>query len=324
MPTKLTLFSLRILIVACLGLGPKILLGATLFSVPIPQATLDEAQSLFPEGKSIPPEWLSHEINPNVRLYREASLTLTFLDEVALYKNQLGYFLFEDKNQNGDIEPEEILHQEILFQNSSKIDSGGTLSAGDSVKIGPFPAGTQLGFFLVANGFQKSHGTYYTLDELNPGEERHLAMAALKNWEQVILGIEDRPLNNSDRDYNDVLFSFSTDPKNALEEFIEENNIPAPPRPAPTPSPEPQSSPEITTNPPPQEVHEVTLVEANLPEEASTPLAGPALYFQGSGTTCQLQNPLRTQNTNKESPLWLMVFLFPWFQAFTRKIKTTP
>ncbi len=333
MSTKPIFLFLRILtLVLCLaylGLTPQTALSATLFSVPLSQTTLDEARALFPEGKAIAPEWLSHEINPNIHFYREASLTLTFLDEVALYKNQLGYFLFEDENQNGHIEAEEILHREILFQNSSKIGSGGSLSAGDSVKIGPFPAGTHLGFFLVANGFQKANGTYYTLDELNPGGERHLAMAALKNWEQVILGIEDRPLNSSDRDYNDVLFSFATDPKNALEEFIEENNIPAPERPTPTPTPTPspspqvQASPEVVVNPPPQEVREVTLVEANLPE-APDQLTGPALYFQGSGTACQLKNLSSPQNTSKELPLWLMVFLFPWVKVLTQKIRTSP
>ena len=162
--------------------------------------------------------------DPNLRLFQEAEIYVTFIHERAGYKNQFGYFTFDDTDGDGLIAPEEILDQQLIFENVSEDD--GTLTEGDTVKIGPFPAGTQVGFYIVANGYVHPKGTFYTLNELNPDNSPHMAMVATRDGGNVAIGIEDKPWNSSDLDFNDVIFTFTTTPESALDEIIEDSNIP--------------------------------------------------------------------------------------------------
>lgn len=162
--------------------------------------------------------------DPNLRLFQEAEIYVTFIHERAGYKNQFGYFTFDDADGDGLIAPDEILDQQLIFENVSEDD--GTLTEGDTAKIGPFPAGTQVGFFVVANGYVHPKSTFYTLNELNSDNSPHMAMVATSDGGNVAIGIEDKPWGPSDLDFNDVIFTFTTTPGSALDEIIEDSNIP--------------------------------------------------------------------------------------------------
>lgn len=214
---------------ACLSVPLTPTQAGEIFSVELSDDFVLEVLDLFPEKQEIDPEWISYDVNPNIYLYQEASVIVTFIDEGAGYQNTFGYFLFEDADENGLISEDEIYEEGVIFENSSKFGSGGDLVLGDSVKVGPFPAHTHIGFYLVADGYtDEPKETYYTVDELNPDGDRHLAMVGLSDYENIALGIEDLPLATGDRDFNDVLFTFTTDPKEAILEIIEDNNIPVP------------------------------------------------------------------------------------------------
>ncbi|MCC6274012.1 MAG: DUF4114 domain-containing protein [Deltaproteobacteria bacterium] len=174
--------------------------------------------------------------DPNLRLFQEAEIYVTFIHERAGYKNQFGYFTFDDADGDGLIAPEEILDQQLIFENVSEDD--GTLTEGNTVKIGPFPAGTQVGFYVVANGYVHPKGTFYTLNELNSDNSPHMAMVATSDGGNVAIGIEDKPWASSDLDFNDVIFTFTTTPESALDEIIEDSNIPVNEVPADVPSDE--------------------------------------------------------------------------------------
>ncbi|HKY62894.1 MAG TPA: DUF4114 domain-containing protein [bacterium] len=164
--------------------------------------------------------------DPNLHLFQEAEIYITFIHEKAMFKNQFGYFTFDDCNEDGLIQPEEVLSEELIFENVS--EEGGVMVPGDTVKIGPFPAGTDLGFFVVADGYDDPIHTYYTVPELNPDGVHHMVMVGTSDGGNVAIGIEDWFWHDEDcdKDFNDVIFTFTMTPETALEEVIEDSDIP--------------------------------------------------------------------------------------------------
>ncbi|HCU24857.1 MAG TPA: hypothetical protein DF383_07560, partial [Deltaproteobacteria bacterium] len=172
------------------------------------------------------------------------------------------------------VEASEISKKEILFENVSSETEGGPMRTGDTVNLGKFPQGTRLGFYLVADGFRQGTKTYYSIDDLNPDGRRHLAMLADADREQIVLGIEDLPYESGDRDFNDILFSFTTNPKSALDDVIDGGNIPvASATPTPSQTPDPSTPP--TSNP--------ILEKPIAPENTSS-----LVRLEGGGRGCSL------------------------------------
>ncbi|HKY63695.1 MAG TPA: DUF4114 domain-containing protein, partial [bacterium] len=200
------------------------------------------------------------------------------------------------------IEEGELQSREILFPNASREGSGGELKPGDTLSLGRFPAGTRIGFFLIADGAADPRETYYTLDALNPGDQRHLAMLALPDREHVILGMEDLPAASGDRDFNDLLFTLTTEPKSALSEAIEDSQIPvasSPPAPVPEASPPPAS----------QEPNHVMLQESK----------GPPM-IEGSGVGCQVGGNGRLEGASSLLLGVILIWLFRHFSMHSRDI----
>lgn len=83
--------------------------------------------------------------------------------------------------------------------------------AGVTTTVGPFPAGTVIGFWVRADGFNYPNTAdfwvSYTTDVLtNRDGKRHIAWAKIDS--QVVVGFED--LNNlGDKDYNDGMLNRS-------------------------------------------------------------------------------------------------------------------
>ena len=169
---------------------------------------VDAIKALLPEQK-VNTALVGTGVDPNLRLKDEAGISVTFIDEGAGYQNSFGYFLFDDDNN--------ILMEETIFANASMAGSGGLLRPGDTVDLGTFDAGTNIGFWLQGNGYNDPNGyKYYTLDQYNPDGERHVAIMADVLNERVVLGIEDM-FNLGDQDYNDVVFTFEATPFSALD-----------------------------------------------------------------------------------------------------------
>lgn len=82
------------------------------------------------------------------------------------------------------------------------------LLPGDFVDLGRFEAGTQLDFFLIANGAEGGSTTYSTQTSLNPDGLDHVVAFAftLKDSPYLLLGFEDL-YGGGDKDYNDLLFA---------------------------------------------------------------------------------------------------------------------
>ncbi len=276
---------------ALLTLGFAIPAGAafTPYPIQLPEDFVHEVKNIFPEGILAKPELLDYDVDPNIHLFQDAEVLITFIDEGASLLNNFGYFLFKDLNQDGQIQEEEIQKRQPIFENSSKEGSGGALKPGDTVNLGRFPKGSHMGFYLEGDGFRETLWTFYTIDQLNFDGQRHLAMMATQDNEHVALGIEDLPWNRSDKDFNDILFTFSTNPKSALTEVIEAGNIPR------------QS--ELTD----QKVEEVPLPNqvAEPPAVAAPPAIEP-LLLQGGGMMCRIGDATGPA----AAPPWILLALF--------------
>jgi cysteine-rich repeat protein len=182
-----------------------------------------EVATNFPEKVEINPDLINLDRDPNLHFSQDANVTITFIDEGAGYKNTFGYFVYQDQNLNGQISKDEIIAECVIFASSSKKGSGGQLQAGDTVDLGSFPKGVSLGFYLVADGYNKAIDTYYTIDNFNKGHRPHIAMLLTKDSQNIILGLEDQDLG--DRDYNDVLFRVSSATPGFIESAARESNL---------------------------------------------------------------------------------------------------
>ncbi|MBU1274813.1 MAG: DUF4114 domain-containing protein [Proteobacteria bacterium] len=183
-----------------------------IFHQDIPAEELAAIRAAFPEGSGLNPDFIAAANNPNLHFYQQATATFTFLGEGAGFKNTVGYFLFDD---NGN-----ILDMRTIFSNASGtgpgLAGGGQLNVGDSVVLGVFDAGTNLGFWLRADGYNNSKGkVYYTLEGLNPDQKRHYALWMDNANQRAVYGVEDL-WNLGDKDYNDLLYSVSADPYSAI------------------------------------------------------------------------------------------------------------
>jgi len=200
-------------------------------------------KSNFPEKTAINSEFISNEYEANISLASSSNISISFMDEGAGYRNSLGYFSYNshsfsnlkkkdiDTNHSGVIDFNELnsidgVFADLIFPNSSFINKGGKLTAGDTTFLNNgevFQAGTHIGFFLVQNawngqtvrgvGNDQSRQIFYTMEFLNPetpqqammndssipDEAVHVAM--MYEQDSIFFGFED--LNRMDRFSND-------------------------------------------------------------------------------------------------------------------------
>ena len=161
---------------------------------------------------------------------------MTFLHEGAGYTNTLGYYYYDKKSSPGSREA--ISNYTVIFPNSSFQGSGGGLRSGDRVQLKykpgtaqeskTFPAGTVVGWFLVANGWKGTgvgdgytiHLSDYKLNyEKNPNLRRHTAFLYDRVEQALILGFEDinRESSSCDNDFNDAIFKVKVSPSASID-----------------------------------------------------------------------------------------------------------
>jgi hypothetical protein len=172
----------------------------------------DTLSVILPEdGNAIlsSPVLFSDTIQKKIVLSKESKVFVTFIDEGAYYKNTLCWYSYNQAQppvKIGDIKGN------VIFPNISKTGEGGLLEPGYTVQLGTetFPAGTVIGFFLVADGWKDgainySNPTYYTDSNLNSGgEQRHILFKEAYSH-YLVIGFED--YNIAPYDYNDIFFA---------------------------------------------------------------------------------------------------------------------
>ncbi len=192
--------------------------------------TLQMIDNSLPESYPVPdynPHYISSGYDTDLRIESLADVWVTFVSEGAGYKNVLGFYTYDINNPPATApQPEDIT---IIFPNVSALYSGGGLQVGDKVKIGTFPAGTGIGWVLLANAWNSSTSTVgyglwqlYSNPDYNPESEEslryHNVLLNDPDNERIILGFEDirRDYGSCDNDFNDAIFYISANPYTAL------------------------------------------------------------------------------------------------------------
>ncbi|MEQ8764544.1 MAG: LruC domain-containing protein [Planctomycetota bacterium] len=189
----------------------------------IPGDVMDFIGGLLPESSNAGAAFVSDIYSPNLNLVEDATIQVTFLWEGAGYENAFGYFTYLE-NPDSTIT---IVDKQLILPNAS-FPGGGELATGDTVTLRGvdkstrvFPAGTQIGFFVVSDGWarddliedwdpetspvpsadphvnktQANRACYTTLDRLNPENDdnspelaRHFVMLRVDGREGFLNG----------------------------------------------------------------------------------------------------------------------------------------
>ncbi|MGI9485205.1 MAG: DUF4114 domain-containing protein [Geminicoccaceae bacterium] len=164
----------------------------------VSKGLLETVSKALPEGRATGADFLNPSYNPDLPLFTDSQLSVTFIDEGAGYRNSLGYYAYADgafdgltkgdvdTDGSGVVSLEELLAVEsveadYVFPNASKKRAGGRLLTGNTVLLNDgatFDAETTVGFFLTQNGWTGSDvraswnggdvQTMFTTDFLNP------------------------------------------------------------------------------------------------------------------------------------------------------------
>eukprot|EP01012_Entosiphon_sulcatum_P046739 TRINITY_DN62_c0_g1_i2.p1 TRINITY_DN62_c0_g1~~TRINITY_DN62_c0_g1_i2.p1 ORF type:complete len:1720 (-),score=288.39 TRINITY_DN62_c0_g1_i2:470-5599(-) len=172
-------------------------------STTLPDGLLERTMARFPERQKVNPQYVNWT-NPNLHFLTEGRMNVTFLYEGAGYHNTFGYYTFNPVTT-------EVIDQVVLFPDAT-MDAKDCLHPGDSVQqIGPFAAGTHVGFYIQSNGWCNNHrqsGDFClrSIEALNSDGMRHLALYQDLESGVLVLGFEDIVGLTDDNDYNDVMF----------------------------------------------------------------------------------------------------------------------
>lgn len=178
----------------------------------------------FPVGRNNPS--LLADGNTSLFMADSGDVYLTFVDEGAGYRNVVGIFTYTANNEPTSVSDIDTIW--TVFENFSKLYSGGGLVAGDRVYIGSYPQGTYIGFALIANGYNgngrnyRNNNTYYSLPDLNPEttaeKRKHNIVLYDETTMRFVIGFEDLHRQvNSDEDFNDALFYCTATPPDAID-----------------------------------------------------------------------------------------------------------
>lgn len=194
------------------------------------ESLISDIQLSLPESQNAlnnHPEYFLNE-NKEIVLTEEAMVSVTFIFEGAGWKNTFGYYTYDQNNPPttaADIQSSMM----IIFPNASAQGSGGGLVSGNEIyQLGVYPAGTVVGYFMLANAWNGSEitdglYTHYTIPEFNQNEtQQHLLMYD-SNCNSVLMGFEDVLIPSGDKDFNDLVFKMNIDPMSSIspEEFIQ-------------------------------------------------------------------------------------------------------
>jgi LruC domain-containing protein len=206
---------------------------------PISNDFLDDVNSSLPERAPLPethPQYLASSDDAGLLLVEDAEVWVTFVHEGAGWHNSLGYYTYPTENPPASVD--DLRDPTIIFPDVS-IHSRG-LVAGNKVQLfyldpendtysATFPAGTTVGWFLVAQGWSDtqnnvSSGVYTHYSDLSLNQEaeadlkKHNVLLRDETRSLLLLGFEDirRDYSSCDHDFNDAVFYATASPATAV------------------------------------------------------------------------------------------------------------
>lgn len=192
----------------------------------IDQDFLNDVNTSLPENAPVPtnhPEYLVDGNQINTTMTEDGDVWVTFVHEGAGYKNVLGFYSYP--SDNPPLTVNDIDDVTIVFPNVSYQGSGGALASGDKVYLGYFPAGIEIGWVLISNGWSNGVGDgyrqVYSNPDFNPesqaSKRQHNVLLYDEARDLTVLGFEDlNRESGSDDDFNDALFYVTSNPRSAI------------------------------------------------------------------------------------------------------------
>jgi hypothetical protein len=141
----------------------------------------------------LPGVFLQHSIEVS----QAGTVTVAYLHETAGYRNLFGLFEFvSDAGSAGGIR---VVREITVFPDISST----CLAQFDAVEVGPFPAGTKLGFVMGQNArcIGPNATKFYSFAALNPRAEEHFSMFRDKHTGHLVVGFEDLALTGTTTGY---------------------------------------------------------------------------------------------------------------------------
>lgn len=210
---------------------------------------LQDINKKLPESIKLPiahPDWLRDGI---VEITQDnAEVDITFITEGAGYTNSIGYYIYNKHKPPRTISDIKTIF--IIFPNCSKINGGGKLKTGDTVKLSSehiitlisgkhianptnyyFKKDTCIGFVILSNAYKastnslnKNTNKFYSNHVLNieTSDIKKYHTVLIKSIDdRIIIGFEDlRRDQNSDDDFNDVVLTCTVSPRTAINNYF--------------------------------------------------------------------------------------------------------
>ncbi|NJN27116.1 MAG: DUF4114 domain-containing protein [Cyclobacteriaceae bacterium] len=161
-------------------------------------------------------EYFNDEVRFNTELNEASEVFLTMVHEGAGWKNTLGYYTYDINNPPSTVY--DLDSMVVLFPNVSQ---PGTVNPGEKILLGSFPAGTGIGYFLIAKGWNEgsicidSH-IVFTDPKLNtyttPEFRQQTILLNYEQDEKLLLCFEDNKRPAGDDDFNDAVFYITANP----------------------------------------------------------------------------------------------------------------
>jgi hypothetical protein len=166
------------------------------------------------------PEYFTNE-NREIVLTDNAHVDVTFVKEGAGYKNTFGYYTYDVTNPPTSVDDIKG-SMKVIYANASAAGLGGSLVEGDKINIGSFEAGTVIGYFVIANGWNGTEvteglETFYTIPEFNRDGSQQSIMMYSSSCGSLLTSFEDIHITSGDKDFNDIVIKTSIDPMSAMD-----------------------------------------------------------------------------------------------------------
>lgn len=176
------------------------------------------------------PEYFTYPTS--IVLNKEATVYVSFVDEGAGFKNAFGMYTYNVNNAPESAD--ELYNRQIVYPNASKVNAGGQLEPGATIKmIGIYDAGTSIGGFVLANawvgkdkvegGLKESYYAFYSDPAFNPDQYQQSLIFYDQECDAILMTFEDIKVTGGDRDFNDCVMQIVVEPADAVDvsQFIQ-------------------------------------------------------------------------------------------------------
>jgi len=186
---------------------------------PIPDETWEGIHEILVEGQAQDLNGPLVMADANIKLLQDAQVRVVFVDEAASYRNSVGCFITTLSPAAITGSAQITDDKQMVFENASKVNSGGTLVRGDTKLLlpNPVPKDSYIGGYFLQNGYDNSSATdFYTIPALNSDGDRHYVAFVDDINQKIVIALEDLT-DLGDKDFNDVIYILDINPFSAAD-----------------------------------------------------------------------------------------------------------